>query len=358
MNKVSEIYDNEVVKARELSRMDSENRERKIKSEHDKGKRHEQDKALLKTFEFKKVDVSELMTQTARDDQAFEKRLPFVNEELSQSIPLIPGHFYIVGAISGTGKTTTCAAMVHAILKVEAAKPVLVLSNEEKCVDFFGRLACLDLGFLYSDYHYRKMGTDEMNMVRSRFAQLSERVFFVNSALTRSVDGLKTILSKTGIDGFSAVFLDYIQGVKSIELGTAMEPTEALYGLKHFITEYTATAPVPFVAFSQLKPMSAGEVERNVELRLKWCTGMYEAAHFVVEAINVPRMMSTLFWTDKVRFGTKHQLFPCKFNKGKYEFLNPEEFEAHKVDLIARQVENVSSFDRQLTDEDRGTASE
>lgn len=358
MEKIITLYKGGQNKALDLRLMEAELRERRIKTDYAKITRTDGERKLLEEFEFKPVDASDLVKQTVRDDAAFVNRLPFVNAELSESIPLIPGHFYIVGAISGTGKTTTCAAMVHAILQDEKAKPVLVLSNEEKCVDFFGRLSCLELGIAYPDYHYRKLPAETMARIRANFEKLSKRVFFVNSSLTRSVAGLKAILQKQGVETFSAVFLDYVQGVKSIEVGSASaDPVDALYALKHFITEYTMDAPVPFVAFSQLKPMAASDFDRNVESRLKWCSGMYEAAHFVIEAINVPQMMSTIFWTDKVRFGTKHQTYPCKFDKGRYIFLTPDDFEQHKAEMLAKRVESAEDFKSQLTPEDEGSES-
>lgn len=278
--------------------------------------------------------------------ETIAKRLPFITPELSEHIPLINTK-YIVGAISGQGKTTMGAAMTFEVLKHSPDTKVLYLSNEEEQQTFMQRLGCLQEGKDFNAMHRGLLTQTEADLVNEAAEAIQDRVFFVRSEKTGSVNGIMEILNSPIAHEHSMIILDYYQGVSRVnESDVVVSDTDANRALlldrfKQKITAYETKCPL--VILSQLKPLPYDEPSRNVESRIKWGTSLYEAGAFVMEAINIPKANAMELYLAKGRFGGAHTSFKCKFDKGRYISLDDDEYTKHILQSIHNTLEKKAS---------------
>lgn len=219
--------------------------------------------------------------------------------------------------------------MTFEVLTHSPTNKVLYLSNEETYQDFMFRLGCLSLGHDLNDFRNKKLSTYDTKKVIEEAKRYQHQVVFERSSKTTSVSGIMEILEAPGIEDFSMVVLDYYQGVSRLNevdfaADTDNHRASILDTFKQKITMYQNKCPL--VILAQLKPIAHNDTARNIESRIKWGTSIYEAATFVMEAINVPKLNAMELYIGKGRYGGAHTNHKTRFSKGRYYSLSEDEY--------------------------------
>lgn len=287
---------------------------------------------LVQPTNFSTLVKPDLELAAYKHIEAISKNLPFITPELSEIVPIAPGQKYLLGALSGTGKTTMAAAMAYEMLKHSSETRILLISNEEREDIFCFRLGCLAGNLSINEFMSGKMPPDKHKAMVELSRIYQQRVDVIKSSKTSSVNGVMDILTAPGIENYSMVIIDYYQGISRMnELDSAaktdVSKTVVLDNLKQRLTDLNPKYPL--VLLAQLKPCPVDQLERGVESRIKWGTSIYEFADVVFEAINVPKMKAMELFIAKGRWGTSDQTYYCKFVDGLYVSLDEDDYLAY-----------------------------
>jgi hypothetical protein len=315
----------------------------RITREHQRLEMRKKGESEYKPFSVSNYQDTDLEGAILKHETSIREKLPFITPEISDSIPVLKGQKYLIGGRSGTGKTTMGAAMTYEILMHDSAAKVLYLSNEEQRSDFLFRLGCLHTRLNINGYKKGQFTKEQTNTMLEAAKLFEKRVVFVKDQKTTSVNGIMEILQAPETNQFSAVFIDYYQGITRLnELDNAdlsdSGRTKILDAFKHSLTSINPTYPI--ILLSQLKPQALKDTERNVESRIKWNTSIYEACDWVFESISITSAFAMTLYVSKARYGEAHKMYFCKYEFGRYISLTDDEFEEY----IAKQHQEQSDI--------------
>lgn len=187
-------------------------------------------------------------------------------DRLNKIVPLQPYEMILIGAKTGTGKTTACLNIVYTA--IISKKRALVITNEETATDFYSKLACLFVGTNYPTLAQAPAETQQR--VYSVVSELATRVKVVDAdygtsnglslkRMTNTVEGISHVAHalikeyEDGVEPYDLIIFDYYQNVnQSLQNPTAkawecQEQAAAL--LEKLRTHY----PAPVVVLSQMK---------------------------------------------------------------------------------------------------------
>jgi len=275
-----------------------------------------------------------------KDAALVKQAVPFINSTLSAMSPLCPGALYLIGAASGTGKSTTAAAIAHA-LYVDKRK-TFVVSNEETAAKVLGRVACAELGVDFNLYIEAKVPDSVRKMVAQEIINIEPYITIADDpVVTTTVESIEKLLKEVDDAGtYSCIVIDFAQRItKSIKMPGA-ERVQVLYQFKDLITDYAQHAKTPVILFTQLTPLASEEDERNFETRIKWARGIYEAAAVAIEVIKVKGVPVSTFYMAKRRFGPADVSVSCEYNMGKFVYISKHDMNELKNKIALDQLKD------------------
>lgn len=272
-----------------------------------------------------------------------KQALTFVNIGLTDAVPFARGSLYLIGGVSGHGKSTTAANVSFPLWK--EGKKVLVLSNEESDENVVARIACLDLQVDFNAWRNDTLNHVQRSLVDRKLIEVLEKVTVIGTdtpGLTNTLEGIQMVLEKYKNSDYSCILIDFFQNIGASTKNPTMERTPILMAFKAFITTYVVQAKMPVVLFAQLMPLPQDAHDRQFEVRIKWCKGIYEAATTALEIVRIPSQQKTVFVIDKDRFGKAGRSIDCNFKNGRYEFSDPRREVEQKVEeMAAAKVKDV-----------------
>lgn len=297
----------------------------------------------LAELEAKKDDKHALriIGSLERDAKLIRQAIPFINDTLTAISPLCPGALYLIGAASGTGKSTTVAAMAHALYS--KGMNSFIISNEETEAKVVARIACIEVGVDFNLYIQDKVPSDIRKQVAHQISKITEFVTVADDpVVTTTIEGIQKLLNEVEESGrYACIMIDFMQRInKSIVVPTA-ERTDVLYRFKDIITDYAQHAKTPVIMMTQLIPLASDEAERNVETRIKWAKGVYEAASTVIEVIKLKGLPVSTFYMAKRRFGTADVSVSCKFDNGKFSYLSKQDLQKLKEETAMNNLREM-----------------
>lgn len=283
-----------------------------------------------------------------------KQKLPFINQQFTELCPLCPGGIYLMGAISGTGKSTTAAAIAHGLYR--EGKKTVIISNEEMKGSILARIACAELGVDFNLYNTDRV----VQSIRANVAkQIKEVSKFVNvsddSMNTTRVEAIETMIKSINERGeHSLIIIDFAQRIVHSTKNPNVSNYEALMMLKNVLTDYAQHAKIPIVLMSQLKSIDSNEQERDVENRIKLCKALYEMASAVIEVIRLKGFPISVFYVDKGRFSRSQVSAPCKFENGRYIFMTKAEVCKLKEEIRMKNAEDTLKSLQEKEEDDNG----
>lgn len=319
------MNENKIISMAEAHKLEQELKRERLMEERAKRDaraidKHRLESASLANLEAKKGDshAKRLIGQLEKDAALIRNAIPFVNPVLSAAAPLCPGGLTLMGAISGTGKSTTAAAILHELYLQK--KRSFIVSNEETEAKILGRIACIEAGVDFNQYIQDKVPVNVRKMVAMEIAKIEPYVTVMDDAVAATtIESIERVLKEVDEDqSYSCIVIDFFQRItKSVKM-PGIERVQALYNFKDMITDYSQHARVPVVLMTQLTPLGSDESERNFETRIKWARGLYEAAATAIEIIKLKGIAASTFYVAKGRFTKAEQQINCKYENGRF----------------------------------------
>ncbi len=176
-------------------------------------------------------------------------------------VALFPRNIILIGAETGTGKSTTVANFVESYLK--QGKRVLVITNEEYPTDILNRII-----FLLNDWTYTnhdEVTDEQLATCRDLYPKIMTRVEIIDDKFngiggtTTTYEGIKSICEtvtakfQQGDVPYDAILIDYIQNIKSSIENPMLAQWQVLDRLGAYIDNWKGSYPAPMLLFSQLK---------------------------------------------------------------------------------------------------------
>ena len=284
-----------------------------------------------------------------RDKNLIRNAITFISPEFSAVCPLAAGGIYLVGAISGTGKSTCAAAITKTLYK--QGKNTFIISNEETAAKIYARIACADIGVDFNMFIQDKLPVEIRRQIGNKIIEIEPYITIADDPIgSTTIEPIETILKQVNDSGkYSCIIIDFAQRVvKSIKNPTA-ERTQVLYAFKDILTDFAQHAQVPVILMTQLTPLPSDEVERNFESRVKWCRALYEAAAASIEIIKLKGLPVSVFYVAKGRFSKAEVSITHKFDSGSFSFINKQQLKKIK-DM--NQMKQLNDLAGSLRDED------
>jgi replicative DNA helicase len=354
MSKLPEDVVTRIEEVANLREMEMEVRKAKTQREFDKLKTSQGTIDNIKNFDLEKVrehtpeKIKEVYQKIARNRKVLAEKMIFINEGLTAVIPFARGSLYLLGGVSGHGKSTTAANVSYPLWKL--GKKVLVLANEEEEQNVYARIACLDLGLDFNSWRNNTMVKENRTRVDLLIPEVMRFVDVTGTdavGMTTTIEGIKKILEQAKFSDYSCILIDYLQNISASVDNPSLERQNVLYLVKDYLNEFVKNANMPVVLFAQLYPLPPNSIDREFEKRIKWCKGIYEAATTVIEIARIKGKEKTIFVIDKDRFGMADFEVECKWVAGRYIFIPPVE------DQIEDQIEKIIEQNRASKQDDK-----
>jgi Mrp family chromosome partitioning ATPase len=287
-----------------------------------------------------------------RDKQLIKQSITFVSPEFSAVCPLTAGGIYLVGAISGTGKSTTTAALAHTLYT--EGKNTFIISNEETSAKIYARIACADLGVDFNMFIQDKVPDNIRKQVAHKILEIEPYVTVADDPVgSTTIEPMEKLLHEVDASGrYACVIIDFAQRVVKSIKNPAAERTQVLYAFKDILTDYAQNAKIPVVLMTQLKPLPSDEIERNFEARIKWCTALMESAAAAVEIIKLKGLPVSIFYTTKGRFSKADISITHRYDCGKFNFINKQQLKKIKDTYQMQKLNDLAGSLRDDENED------
>jgi archaellum biogenesis ATPase FlaH len=263
---------------------------------------------------FEKLDIQ---YEKARDE--YKSSLPFITSKLTKLVPLYYPNLILVGALTGSGKTTASANIVHQLLKDK--KKVLIISNEELVLDVYTRIACLDLDLNINE---RLNFTDEQHqLVRSKIPEIGEYVRVVDSEydsnhnLTSSIEGMRILFEHISEEKcWDCIIIDYYQKVTKSQYSDSTAHHFVLQEFTLLLDKFYKICHAPVIVMCQLHPSKADDA--GFESRIKLGKSILVSSTFALEIESDKTNLETKWICHKGRWGSHGIKVTTIWSKGKF----------------------------------------
>jgi replicative DNA helicase len=302
-------------KRRDLLKKKSEIEEAKVQREYTKlqeakNEQQELEGLTLDAIEAEKgLDYAKSMIgELELSAKLIKQSVPFISDKLGRMVPQIPGQVTMLGAISGTGKSTNVASIAHRNYLM--GKRTLIISNEESKQSATARIACIEAKINFNDYMQDLVAKEDRKAVAQKIVEIEPFVTVVDHPLaSTTAERVVELLHQADKKGYAIAVIDFVQRITRSSKNPSAETVQVLYSFKDLLTDYSAVGKMPVVLMSQLKPLSPDEQDRNIQDRIGWCKGLYEACANVLEAIKLDNIPVTTYHVQKGRFSGSKKLW-------------------------------------------------
>jgi len=320
---VSQILGPEVIA--DLNKKKSELEKARIETQHEQLQEQRRELEMLSSFDLSKNDA-DYITALAKSSTDYlmkaKKSKVFLNSHFKGKVPLFPRNLILLGAETGTGKSTISANLTYNALM--QGQKVLVLTNEEHPADVYNRISSLIKGWYYGDHE--NFTPEQIEFFEQNIERLSKKLTVVGdnyrgmTSCTTSIEGIESVLNNALIKNaeFDLIILDYYQNVdKSVKV-PGMADWQVQYRLCKFLDQYKNMTNAAIVVLAQKK-----EGNKDKELPFKEAIeGRKTIVNVSTCAINVIKdaeLSRKIFEIKKSRFNSCiGEKIYVGFSKGKY----------------------------------------
>lgn len=243
-----------------------------------------------------------------------KKKMRLLGEvpELSELLPFYSGELFLVGARTGTGKSTFALNVAYSLL-LQNKRP-LVITNEEDSVDYLNRMAGLFISKRYGGLD--KIDEETKNRLLDLFPKIASRLQVIDASyainngvnlpnLTNTVEGLEYIVNKLlqeQANGtvFDAVIIDYYQKVNSSIANPDMDVFECQARAAEIIERLRVSYRAPIVLLAQMEK-GGGEDPAPFERRIQGRKVIVNFATVVFELVVNRELRATEVLIHKAR---------------------------------------------------------
>lgn len=241
-----------VLKERELKNA-------RIDSEYEKKKDIEHNKHILKNLNleaYSEERVKELQCSLEEYFEACKTCKVFINDAFRGYVPFFRKNLILMGAVPGAGKSTTTANI--ALSTIMQGEKCLVITNEERPEDVYGRVVCLLEGWSYTKHE--NFTDEQKNKIKDKTAILAQKLIVVDSNFAGLKDATTTVEGFTDLmdsliannNKFGCIVIDYYQNIRSSSLNPRMEKHAVLDKVSGYLDNFKNIYSAPVVLLCQL----------------------------------------------------------------------------------------------------------
>lgn len=175
---------------------------------------------------------------------------------LDSDFKLFPGP-NLIAAGTGRSKTSCAANLVHHTLQSREGLILCVL-NEETEVDFYLRVACLQLSIPFKDAKFKTITDDQQRAINDTMRVLLERVIIPDDDEwnTNKLEDVAEIIESNYLrEDVALIIVDYLQNIN--ESGTKSLQSEPIFALSKIfgssLKDFGKDATCPIVIFAQVR---------------------------------------------------------------------------------------------------------
>jgi len=267
---------------------------------------------------------------------AAKHKMPFITEDFDQAVPFFRKNLILIGAPTGSGKSTTVANIIHRLIHARNAKTgkryrVLVLTNEEKSEDVYNRVTCLIKGWSYTNHDkFSEAQVEEFNkylvgLSKSGTLTVVDDQFGGAMGTTTTVEGICQVFDNLieKQDYYDVVLLDYYQNVTESKKNLTMGEYECQALLARRLDRYKNIYPAPIVVLAQVREID--QARTPFKIRIEGRKTILNVSTCALEIVAKPADRCTDWITHKSRFNeAMGKIVQTGYDSGKYVPYNAE----------------------------------
>lgn len=279
--------------------------------------------AALNTRTYVSKSIEDRLAQYDKDaelrEQALSRTIPFISPDFRSFCELTQG-LTLIGACSGTGKSTTSANLLAGFIDYCSEGEAVVISNEESSEAVYNRIACLLLNESFFNVHKNKVSLATKTRIKNKVKEIVKRIEVVDDpawdmTCLEDVEAVLEFASKSKKQ-VRLVVVDYLQTVAFSREKQFLEPFQVSKILGLYLKDYGRRVGVPVVVFAQIKPKSDSP---DFTSRVQNDKTIYNHAFSVIEIVPDFKNRTTSFILHKDRFGlVQGKEIVTEFKDGKY----------------------------------------
>lgn len=225
---------------------------------------------------------------------AAKGRMRFMLPSFDVTVPLFAHNLLLFGAVTGGGKSATCAQATFSLLNqnyLHTGRPcrVLYLTNEETRGEVYTRIACLYGGWKYSRMDLLTDTQKQFCMKFQKEMQDTGRLLVIDNQFpdirqpTTSIEGIQCFLESVdrNKNDFNVIVVDYFNKISDSVAAPGLDPTAVLAKVCNLMDDYRRRLNCPILVFTQLWPKTSDKIA--FESRIKGRKMILEPATFAAE---------------------------------------------------------------------------
>ena len=311
---------------REYLLKEKELKQARIDYQYNQKLERENDKKLLDSLNLDNIGEQYITDLVESLDDYFRdctKSKVFINNSFRGIVPFFRKNIVLVGALSGSGKSTATANVaVGTILQGEKC---LVFTNEEAPEDVYGRVVALIKGWAYTKHE--NFTEDQKRITKEMMPILSQRMLVIGPNfmgmrdVTTSLEGIEGILNSIEKNGnkFGSIVFDYYQNINKSRENPSATSNEVSERFSKMIDQFKNRYEAPIVVMSQLMPSGKKDSPLAFRDRIEGRKIIYNVCTVGIELRANRENGTSEFVFHKSRFNEFiGKSVVCGFNRGKF----------------------------------------
>lgn len=235
--------------------------ERKVDKQFQKFEQEIAQAEAMKIDPAKAYKKGKIAEQNEAYQKVIEKKLPFINDYLTELVPIAAGNVYLIGGVTGGGKSTTVANIIIPIL--DQGNKILVVTNEERRSDVYARVACRNIGQSFYKLKRGELHGEVRKLINAECERLEDVMtvigtdFQENSDMVTTPEGLKLVFEHFA-PGHDVILFDYYQQVTHSYVNDDPAPWVHQASFASWLNLFKNTFNGPIFVMSQLMDSEKG----------------------------------------------------------------------------------------------------
>jgi predicted ATP-dependent serine protease len=320
----------EQIRLSELKKKEFALKESRIHSDYENAVKKKEEVERFNSFTLDNLDTvaysNKLKNRTEDYMEAAASRMVFVlnNKNFNTIVPFFRKNLILVGAESGTGKST-CTANIAVQLAMHGQSAVII-TNEEMADDVYNRMTSVAKGIPYDNHatlskEQKQVFKDTIDIWVNRGIHVIDNDHMDTGDLTSSLEGLDMILRKlmSSTKKYDAVIIDYFQQFnESKNAGKEDASWAILEKVAKKLDTFKNSYPAPIVLFAQIKP-NEKDAQTPFKLRIEGSRKIFNYCTCALEIRANKAERLTEWILHKNRFNSSDvRSFKTGWDKGKY----------------------------------------
>lgn len=343
MNVLDEIQKS-IDGSREYVQKERELKNARIDSEYQKKIDLEHNKKILEGLNlevYSEERVKELQDSLDEYFDACKTCKTFVNDAFRGYVPFFRKNLILMGAVPGAGKSTTTANI--ALSTIMQGEKCLVITNEERPEDVYGRVVALLKGWSYTKHE--SFTEEQKRVTKETTAVLAQKLVVVDSNFaglkdaTTTFEGFSQLMDSliANNNKFGCIVIDYYQNIRSSKLNPRLEKHAVLDMVSGYLDNFKNIYTAPVVLLCQLT-LPGKDDSIDFADRIGGRKIIYEKCTTAIEIKALRDKGVTEFVFHKSRFNDSvGKSIICGFDKGRYVKYDA----AYIRDLETKQIQDL-----------------